>query len=279
MSLGEHVFLYCERGTNETLLGEPINAVSNIAFLLAALLGLHLLQQRPREEQNADQYLFVGLVFLIGLGSLAFHLLATQGTELADVIPIGVFMLVYLGFALNRFLGVPPGFTVLLVIGFMGIMAATMQVKCWDGGIGVPGPEIQGVKACLNGSLFYLPGLAALIVIGLLMEERRLTAAPYVLVAAAIFAVSVTLRSLDLALCDEIKWQGRATGTHFAWHLLNAIVLFLLIRASLEVRPSLASAEDGQALETEHEEVAPETEEEAKEDDAPEEKPKALFPA
>jgi Ceramidase len=279
MSLGEHVFLYCERGTNETLFGEPINAISNIAFLLAALLGLHLLQQRPREEQSADQYLFVGLVFLIGLGSLAFHLLATQGTELADVIPIGVFMLVYLGFALNRFLGVPPGFTVLLVIGFMGIMAATMQVKCWDGGIGVPGPEIQGVKACLNGSLFYLPGLAALIVIGLLMEERRLTAAPYVLVAAAIFAVSITLRSLDLALCDEIKWQGRATGTHFAWHLLNAIVLFLLIRASLEVRPSLASAEDGRMLETADEEVAPETEEGAKEDDAPEEKPKALFPA
>ena len=96
---------------------------------------------------------------------------------------------------------------------------------------------------------------------------------------AAIFAVSITLRSLDLALCDEIKWQGRATGTHFAWHLLNAIVLFLLIRASLEVRPSLASAEDGRMLETEDEEVAPEAEEGAKEDDAPEEKPKALFPA
>ena len=37
MTLGEHVFLYCERGTSDALLAEPINAASNGAFLLAAL--------------------------------------------------------------------------------------------------------------------------------------------------------------------------------------------------------------------------------------------------
>ncbi len=300
MSLGEHVFLYCERGTDQALLAEPINAISNAAFLIAALIGLQLVLWRPREERSADHYLFVALVFLIGLGSLAFHLLATQGTELADVIPIGAFMLVYLGFALNRFLGVPPGWTVLLVTGFTGIMAATMQVKCWDGGIGIPGPELQGVKACLNGSLFYLPALGALIVIGLLMEERRLKAVPYVLWAAAISAASIALRSLDMALCDEIKLQGHATGTHFAWHVLNAIVLLLLIKASLEVRPSAAGqagmdeapeAEAGTPLEAAPaeyrtafkplaERVASAAEKAAKEDEAPEKKPeKALFPA
>ncbi len=29
MNFGEHVFLYCERGTNEALLAEPVNAASN----------------------------------------------------------------------------------------------------------------------------------------------------------------------------------------------------------------------------------------------------------
>ena len=110
----------------------------------------------------------------IGLGSLAFHLYATQGTELADVIPIGVFMLVYLGFALNRFLGVPPGFTVLLVIGFTAIMASPCRCNAGQGAIGFPGPEIQGVKACLNGSLFYLPGAGGADRRRLvLMEERQ----------------------------------------------------------------------------------------------------------
>ncbi|HWI67747.1 MAG TPA: hypothetical protein VNS88_05155, partial [Nitrospiraceae bacterium] len=85
-----------------------------------------------------------------------------------------------------------------------------------------------------NGSLFYLPALAALIVVGLLLEERRHRAAPYLLWAAAILAVSVTLRTLDMALCEKIVIEGREFGTHFAWHMLNALALFLLLRASLE---------------------------------------------
>ena len=108
-------------------------------------------------------------MLFIGLGSLAFHLYADSGTALADVVPIAVFMLVYLGFALNRFLGVPPGLTVLLVIGFTAIMAHDRAGA--DAGTGasvLPGPEMQGAKPCLNGSMFYLPALIALIVVGLL---------------------------------------------------------------------------------------------------------------
>ena len=109
MNFGEDVFLYCERGTNAALLAEPINAVSNAAFLLAGLVGLQLVMWRPPEERNPDLFLLPVLVLFIGLGSLAFHLYADQGAALADVLPISLFMLVYLGFALNRFLGVPAG--------------------------------------------------------------------------------------------------------------------------------------------------------------------------
>ncbi len=244
MNFGEHVFLYCERGTNPALLAEPINAVSNVAFLLAGLIGLQLALWRPAEERSADQFLLPVLVLFIGLGSLAFHLYADQGTSLADVLPISVFMLVYLGFALNRFLGVPPGFTVLLVIGFAAIVALTMQVQCGEGAIGFPGAELKDAKPCLNGSLFYLPALAALIVVGMILHERGQKAAPWLLWAAAIFAVSITLRSLDLAFCDKVLIEGRKVGTHFAWHILNALTLFLLLRASLDAGPvSAAEAE------------------------------------
>ena len=242
MNFSEHVFRYCERGANEALLAEPINVISNVAFLFAALIGLQLLLWRPREERSADHYLLVFLVLAIGAGSLAFHLFATEGTELLDVVPIGLFILVYLGFALNRFLGVPVGVTVLLVIGFIAIMAMTGQVQCWDGGVGLPGPEIQGAKPCLNGSIFYLPALGALIIVGLLAEERRHRAAPYLLWAAAILAISITLRSLDFALCDRILIDGRKVGTHFAWHILNGLALFLLLRASLEGAPDRVRA-------------------------------------
>ncbi len=47
----------------------------------------------------------------------------------------------------------------------------------------------------------------------------------------------ITLRSLDLALCDKVLIEGRKVGTHFAWHILNALTLFLLLRASLDAGP------------------------------------------
>jgi hypothetical protein len=178
-------------------------------------------------------------------------------------------------------------------------------VQCWEGAIGIPGPELQGVKPCLNGSVFYLPALVALIVVGLLAEERGHRAAPYLLWAAAIFAVSITLRSLDMALCDRVVLAGQKVGTHFAWHVLNALALFLLLRASLEGAPATVSqaelappsekAREAKAeppVETAPaaaalppkplaERVASATEEAAKEDAAPEQEPepRVLFPA
>jgi hypothetical protein len=44
----------------------------------------------------------------------------------------------------------------------------------------------------------------------------------------------MTFRSIDLAMCDACEVQGRKLGTHFVWHLLNGLALFLLLQASLE---------------------------------------------
>jgi hypothetical protein len=91
---------------------------------------------------------------------------------------------------------------------------------------------VVGAVPCLNGSVAYLPALFALIIIGVLMRERHHRAAPFVLWAAAIFAISITLRSVDLSVCDEFTYEGHKIGTHFVWQLLNAGVLFLLFLAT-----------------------------------------------
>ncbi|MEM8644078.1 MAG: hypothetical protein AAGF09_04215, partial [Pseudomonadota bacterium] len=227
MTLGERVFIYCERGTNEALWAEPINAISNGGFFLAALIFWQLVLWRPREQRSADHYLFIALVFAICFGSTAFHVYADRGTALADVIPIGLFMLVYFGFALNRFLNVPPGWTVFLVVIFAGLIAAATQVQCWEGGVGFAGMAPDEAKSCMNGSVGYLPALGVLIVVSMLVAERRHKAAPYLLAATLVFAGSILLRSLDMALCESVVVEDRHTGTHFIWHLLNAVVLFL----------------------------------------------------
>jgi hypothetical protein len=242
MTLSEHVFLYCERGTSVLLLAEPWNAASNAGFILAGLIGIDLLLRKPVEQRSADQFLLAVLILLIGLGSLSFHAFANRVAELADVIPISIFMLVYLGFALNRFLGTPPGWTVLLVVGFAVIAGLAGQLKCWDGAIGIPGPDVTGAVPCLNGSVGYLPALFALIVIGVLMRERNHRAAPFVLWAAAIFALSITLRSADLSVCNDVAYEDHKIGTHFIWHLLNAGVLFLLFLATFRAGEAVAPA-------------------------------------
>jgi hypothetical protein len=249
MSLSEHIFLYCERGTSALLLAEPWNAASNAGFIVVGLIAIDLLLRRPVEQRSADQFLLAVLILLIGLGSLSFHTFATRGAELADVIPISIFMLVYLGFALNRFLGTPPGWTVLLVTGFVVIAGLAGQLKCWDGAIGIPGSDVTGAVPCLNGSVGYLPALFALIVTGVLMRERDHRAAPLVLWAAAIFAISITLRSVDASVCNDVAYEGHKIGTHFIWHLLNAGVLFLLFLATFRAGEAAAPASLAERLE------------------------------
>ena len=86
MALSDHVFPNCERGANEGLFAEPFNAASN--GVLAGLV------RRPKQMRSADNALLIALVHLIGLGSLALHLLADRASRFADVVPIDV-MLVY----------------------------------------------------------------------------------------------------------------------------------------------------------------------------------------
>ena len=85
--------------------------------------------------------------------------------------------------------------------------------------------------ATLNGSHAYLPALAATFVVGWLAPGR---AGRLILAGAVIFALSVVFRTVDNAVCPVFP-----LGTHFVWHCLNAVLLYLLLRAAL-VAPAAA---------------------------------------
>lgn len=233
--MSESVFAYCERGTDPSAFAEPVNAASNVSFLLAALFGVWFLAQRSKPERSIDHWLLIGLVAAIGAGSAAFHIFGTRATALLDTAPIALFTLVYLGFALNRLLNLPPGLTSLTVLLFAGVMFAASEMRCTSTGLTIgAGP---GAHVCLNGSIAYIPAFAAVLVVGLAVYRRGHQAGPYLLWAAAVFATSLVFRTLDKALCDSIVFAGRPLGTHFAWHLLNGVVILLLLRASFTTGP------------------------------------------
>src|SRR5262245_19694172 len=120
------VDLYCERGP-PSFWAEPLNALSNIAFLVAAYVAYDLWRQDGKGDPAILALIVV--VVAVGLGSFAFHTLATQGAMLLDVTPIGFFIYGYFLLALRRFLVLswPLALTLLgsfIVVSFALLRAA-----------------------------------------------------------------------------------------------------------------------------------------------------------
>jgi hypothetical protein len=230
MENGGKIFAYCERGFDPGFWAEPFNALTNFGFILGACFALWELSRRPKEEGKFFRYALILNVAVIGVGSFLFHTYATPRASAADVIPIGVFMLVYLGYALYAFAGLPLLLIFPAIGAFAYVISLAMQVQC--DALGFAWPLLEKTN-CLNGSFGYLPSLAAMLVIGAWLAVRRHPTAPYVLGASLVFMISVTFRATDRIWCNDIVFMGKAIGTHFLWHTLNSIVLFLLLLAAV----------------------------------------------
>ena len=74
----------------------------------------------------------------------------------------------------------------------------------------------------LNGSESYLAVL--LFLFGLAFVEIRRTDRKGVLAATLVFLVSLAARTADLYVCPSFP-----LGTHFLWHILNALAVYMLI--------------------------------------------------
>lgn len=196
---------YCER-TGPEFWAEPVNAATNGAFLLAALIALALALRRGRID--GPVVWLICLMAVIGVGSFLFHTFATAWAALADTGPIGLFILSYFAIAMNRFAGLGWGWSALLTLGFllgMGLLSWGLRVTV--------GPYV-------GGSQSYFPAFFALLGVGLWLGARAHPAGAWLLAAAGVFAVSLTFRTLDRQVCEA--WP---LGLHFVWHVLNAAVL------------------------------------------------------
>ena len=155
--------------------------------------------------------MLIAVIAVIGVGSALFHTVATVWAGIADVAPITVFMLLYLWLALRRFLG-------FRLAGSIAGLAAFVAA----------GALLGALPPDLFPGATYLPALAAMVIVGLMLGTRDPITSGRLIVAGAVFAASYLFRSLDRPLCDAVPF-----GTHFLWHILNATVLYLLMRAAI----------------------------------------------
>ena len=159
---------------------------------------------------------------LVGLGSFLFHTVATRWAEWADVLPIMLFMLLYLWLVLTRFFGWPPGLKLAVLGAYFAVTAYL---------------EAAVSATVLWGGALYVPTLLLMLVIGMVLYRRRLRGAGAFLAAMAVFLASFSARTLDARLCSAFP-----VGTHFIWHLLNATLLFILVRAAIVHSAPIADA-------------------------------------
>ena len=203
---------YCERAGQAGLFSEPLNVFTNLAFTLAAILAYKALRRSGDAGFRAvgDLWVLMLALFSIGIGSGLWHIEPTGATLLADVLPIAFFINLFIISALRRLFGCSWWMT----FGCWGIYAvATVAAQKL-----LP-PDL------LNGTIMYIPSYAALLAMVLALARKKLSEYRVVARVLMVWTISLILRTVDIEWCAMLP-----IGTHFLWHLLNAYVIYTLLR-------------------------------------------------
>jgi hypothetical protein len=197
---------YCER-LDASYWAEPVNAVTNAAFVIAAVL----VWRRLGERHDPGARLLVLVLAAIGIGSYLFHTHAQIWSLMADVLPIQAFILIYVYLATTRFFDLPRWAGAAAVVLFFPYAALVSQ-----GVTALVGP--------LNGSVGYVPVPILIAGYALALRARAPATARGLAIGAGILTVSLFFRTIDVAVCDAFP-----LGTHFLWHVLNGVMLGWMI--------------------------------------------------
>lgn len=203
MDWTQPVDIYCER-MDPSFWAEPVNALTNLAFLLSAMI------MWPRVRGLIWGRVLCVVLASIGLASGAFHTHAVGWTGLADVLAIVVYALIYIYLANRFFWNMRVGWAVVATAGFIPYAALTIPLFQY-----LPG---------LGESAQYMPLPVMILAYAWMLRRRFPDTARGLAIGAAILLVSLTFRSIDMPLCPAIPM-----GTHFMWHVLNAIMLGWMI--------------------------------------------------
>ena len=203
---------YCER-TNNQIFNEPINAVSNIFFIIVSISLFKILR---KNQSDKIYYVQPILIFFIGIGSFLFHLKPNLITLYSDIIPIFLFSLSFI-FLFNRnVIKISNLNSALLFILFLTLLLfITPKLKY----------EI------LNGSEFYFANYFFLAMYTIWLYFKKSDFFQLLFLGFIFFNLSILLRSIDNHICNYLS-----IGTHFLWHFFNAYLLKILTLVNCRIK-------------------------------------------
>tara|TARA_B100000035_G_scaffold313319_1_gene326753 strand:- start:2942 stop:3574 length:633 start_codon:yes stop_codon:yes gene_type:complete len=203
---------YCER-TNNQIFDEPINAISNIFFIIVSISLFKILR---KNQSDKIYYVQPILIFFIGIGSFLFHLKPNLITLYLDIIPIFLFSLSFI-FLFNRnVINISHLNSSLLFILFLTLLLfITPKLKY----------EI------LNGSEFYFANYFFLAMYTIWLYFKKSDFFQLLFLGFIFFNLSILLRSIDNHICNYLS-----IGTHFLWHFFNAYLLKILTLVNCRIK-------------------------------------------
>lgn len=194
---------YCER-TSAAYWAEPVNALTNLAFVAAAAVMWRRTAGLPTGRALST------VLAAIGVGSWLFHTHANRLTALLDVLPILGFILLYLFVATRDLLGRGGVWPWVAVLAFFPYA--------------IGAGAVLGAVLPLGSSAAYAPIPPLILAYALAVGRGNPRTGWGLALGAGILAASLIFRTLDGPLCDAFP-----LGTHFLWHLLNALMLGWMI--------------------------------------------------
>ena len=203
MYLSQSIDIYCER-LDVGIWAEPINAVTNFAFILAAII------MWIRCKNLVEGRVLAFLLFLIGCGSFLFHTFAQTWAAILDVTPILIFILTYIYAANRRFLVWSKRMSITGVILFLPYQFLVVSILS----------SIQ----FFGSSAQYVPVAILIFFYSALLHKSKSNLSRELFVGATILSLSIFARTIDEPLCLIVS-----VGTHFIWHILNAIMIAWMI--------------------------------------------------
>jgi len=198
--------VYCER-VGAGWLAEPLNAASNVSFLLAASAAWVLAGRMGMLSVRIK--VLVALGASVGIGSILWHTLPNSWTFYLDVIPILVFIMTYIWLYLHEVMGRRAGAAALAIAVFLLFTYLAVAYA-----------------HVLHGALVYTPGLIVVLALGLIHARKQTVARFTLLAAAGVYVGALFFRTIDNEVCPSLP-----IGTHFLWHILIGLVTYLAMRS------------------------------------------------
>lgn len=207
------VDLYCER-LSSVFWAEPVNAITNIAFILAALFAYRLWREKTPKAKGI--LLLIIEAAVVGVGSFIFHTVATHGAMMADVIPIEIFIVTAIYIIFTSVFRMRKIYAEASLVAFLAFNILVINAFG---------------RAMFNGSIQYAPTLVMLLGVGIYSWITRHAVTKEFLLSGLVFFVSLICRSVDQQICPHFH-----LGTHFMWHVLNSVTMYYVMKGLIKER-------------------------------------------